>query len=420
MSYQLTEFVAFCKAALFSYNLSITLCTMFQKIYTVFFAFCSNLWGRLFATVERPGEREPLTKLSIVIILLLDIFVFFLIYEGISKQGEVIKSPYAFASSTCIATIENYSKIDDPAQKLNIVEAISSSYSYSKNSNYPRGQYEYDNYGNPIAISSASSPVCANIIILLDQINSTPALTKLLDERIILIEKLNTNRNSINSLTQNYDTKLLEKIANVDGSTTLTPGTAASTKSNLEILNNQKKTIEAELAKNASEIVASSIVQEVVKLVKSDGPSVLLKHKQLSFWYPIKVFGIQCLFLIPLLIMVGLWSNIALRRGRTYQVLVASHVLVVLLIFVVLKIMELIYDLIPHTFFVKLFAWLESFNIIGLWYYFIVILAIATTLGVIYLIQRRVKRVAQLQASQIGAKRAERGDCWSCGAHLPL
>ena len=185
-------------------------------------------------------------------------------------------------------------------------------------------------------------------------------------------------------------------------------------------MNNQKKTIEAELAKNASEIVASSIVQEVVKLVKSDGPSVLLKHKQLSFWYPIKVFGIQCLFLIPLLIMVGLWSNIALRRGRTYQVLVASHVLVVLLIFVVLKIMELIYDLIPHTFFVKLFAWLESFNIIGLWYYFIVILAIATTLGVIYLIQRRVKRVAQLQASQIGAKRAERGDCWSCGAHLPL
>ena len=269
-------------------------------------------------------------------------------------------------------------------------------------------------------MSSANSPICANITDLIKQINITPTLIELLDERIILNEKLNINRNSISSLTQNYDTKLLEKIANVDGSTTLTPGTVESTKSNLEMLNNQKRLLESELAINSTNIIADQHIQSIAKLIKSDGPSVLLKYRQLSFWYPIKVFGVQSLFLIPLLILVSLWSSVALRRGRTYQVLVASHVLVVLLIFVVLKIMELIYNLIPRSFFVKLFAWLENLHIIGLWYYFLVILAIGTTLGVIYLIQRRVKRAAQLRASQIGAQRAERGNCWSCGAHLPL
>jgi hypothetical protein len=268
-------------------------------------------------------------------------------------------------------------------------------------------------------VSTNSSPVCVNIAILLDQINSNPAITKLLDQRMQLIEKRNTVSNSITALYNNYDTKLLENMANVDESTKLTPGTAESTKTNLEMLTLQKNSLEKEIALNVVEIAANSHIQSIVKLVRSDGPSVLLKYKQLTFWYPLKVFGVQCLFLIPLLIMVGFWSNIALRRGRTYQVLVASHVLIVLLTFVVLKIMELIYDIIPHTFFVALFAWLENFNIIGLWYYAIVIFAIATTLGIIYLIQRRVKRAAELQASQIGANRAERGDCWSCGAHLP-
>jgi hypothetical protein len=234
-----------------------------------------------------------------------------------------------------------------------------------------------------------------------------------------LIEKRNTVTRSITALYNNYDTKLLENMANVDESTRLTPGTAESTKTNLEMLTLQKNSLDRDLAINVAEIAANSHIQSIVKLVKSDGPSVLLRHQQLTFWYPVKVFGVQSLFLIPLLIMVGFWSNIALRRGRTYQVLVASHVLVVLLTFVVLKVMELIYDTIPHTFFVALFAWLENFNIIGLWYYAIVIFAIATTLGIIYLIQRRVKRAAELQASQIGANRAERGDCWSCGAHLP-
>jgi hypothetical protein len=392
---------------------------MFQKIYIAFFAFCSNLWGRLFVTIERPGEREPLTKLSIVIILLLDIFVFFLVYQGLDKQGEMVDSPSEFASYSCIGAIEQYSKIDDPTQRLQIVENIYNSYTYGKSSSYSPSRYEYDSYGNAIE-SVSTSPVCANVQVMLTQIRNDASLSNLLKQREVLIEKSTVNNTSINSLTQNYDTKLLEKIANVDGSTTLTPGTAESTKSNLETLMNQKRWIDAELAKNASEIVANPVIQGIVKLVKSDGPGVLLKYEQLSFWYPIKVFAVQSLFLIPLLILVAFWSNRALHRGRTYQVLVASHVLVVLSIFVLLKIAELIYDLIPRTFFVKLFAWLESFNIIGLWYYALVVLSIGATLGVIYLIQRRVKRAAELQASQIGAQRAERGDCWSCGAHLPV
>jgi ribosomal protein L40E len=368
--------------------------------------------------MERPWEKEPLTKLSIVIILLLDIFVFSLIFSGIQKQKDIVDTPSEYASYSCINTIEQYSKIENPNQRLQIVEGIYNSYLYNKNSGYSSSQYSYTGYGNKIENTSAS-PVCTNIEVMLDRIRSDLSLSTVFQVREILLKKSSTNQASINSLTRNYDTKLLEKIAEVDPSTTLTPGTAESTKSNLEILNNEKGLLEADLVRNTSEIIASPIVQEIVKLVRLDGPGVVLKHEQLSFWYPIKTFAVQSLFLIPLLIIIGVWSSISLRRGRTYQVLVASHILVVLSIFVLLRIIELIYDLIPHTFFAKLFTLLENFNIIGLWYYALVALAIGGTLGMIYLIQRRVKRAAELQASQIGAKRAEHGNCWSCGAHLP-
>ncbi len=50
------------------------------KIYHAILDFISNLWGRLFSMREESGEREPLTKFSIFIVILLDIFLFYLVY----------------------------------------------------------------------------------------------------------------------------------------------------------------------------------------------------------------------------------------------------------------------------------------------------------------------------------------------------
>ena len=71
-----------------------------------------------------------------------------------------------------------------------------------------------------------------------------------------------------------------------------------------------------------------------------------------------------------------------------------------------LKVAELVYDLIPHVFFQRIFNLLIQFNIIGLWYYFVVAISILGTLGLIYLIQRRVRAASILQASQLAKLRS--------------
>ena len=101
-------------------------------------------------------------------------------------------------------------------------------------------------------------------------------------------------------------------------------------------------------------------------------------------------------------------------RGRPYQLLMASHMLAILGIFIVLKLMEFVYDIIPHKLISDIIDWLTSIQLVGVWYYLMIFLSVSAALGIVYFIQRRVKIAAENRKAEVGAKRAEKGDCWSC------
>ncbi len=393
---------------------------MFQR----FSQFFATLWSRLFFTMEKPGEKEPLTKFSFVIILLLDIFLFVMIYDGIQEQTKVVTTPSEFASSACRGIIEQFSDLSKLQSGRGIVDNLYSDYQNSKNG-YTNSEYssfsstnDRYSYGYIELDSSNASPVCTNIRVMKQEINADRDLVNLFLAREITQRSISDIDSNIASLRGNYNTKLNEKIAGISPDTALDPGTAETTKFNIQSLEAKKSVLETQLQVNTTTILATSAVSRLKDFVVLKGQAVLLEYNNRSFWYPAKKFAVQALFLIPLFLIVGLWSGWALHRGRIYQVLLSSHVLAVLSLFILLKMLELILEIIPHTFFARLLAWLTSMEIIGLWYYFVVAIAVGATLGLIYFIQRRVKAAALLQASQIGARRAEKGDCWSCGAHL--
>lgn len=376
----------------------------------------SNLKGRLFATQtgSKPSERDPLTKFSIVIILLLDLFLFGLIYDGISKQSMVVDTPESYASYRCRNTMENFQRLDMSMYQTAVVEDLYRQSSYSKNIS----GYNYD-YGYDSSMAE-SSLECANLRVLLTKTDSNSALQTLYRTRNQLQTDISTNENQTSALKNGYDTKLLEKIAGQPDNLTVEPGTAATTKANLERLAQEKLALDAKLAANTQAILADSQVKEIANIVNTTGPTVLAKYDRLVFWYPVKTFAVEVLFLIPLLLVVAFWSNRSLMRGRPYQLLMASHMLAILGIFIVLKLMEFVYDIIPHKLINMIIDWLTSIQLVGIWYYLMIFLSVSAALGIVYFIQRRVKIAAENRKAEIGAKRAEKGDCWSCGAHLPM
>ncbi len=349
------------------------------------------------------SEKEPLTKFSIVIIVLLDMFLFGLIYTGIDEQSQVVDSPETYASYRCRNTIETFQKLDRMEYQKTVVENLYQSSSFNRS----KTGYSYG-YNDYSMLTNDKSLECANIQVLLSKTDSDLALQELYRTRSELMTDISNNENQMNALRNHYDTKLLEKIAGQEPNLVIDPGTAATTKNNLEQLAAAKIKLEGQVTANTSEILKNAQVVEIANLIKTSGQKVIDEYNRLMFWYPVKIFGVQVLFLIPLLFMVGFWSNRSLMKGRPYQLLMASHLMAILGIFVVLKLLEFVYDILPKKLITTIIEWLTSIQLVGIWYYLLILISVSSTLGIVYFIQKRVKIAAENRKAEVGAKRAEK------------
>lgn len=382
----------------------------------VILAWFSDLKGRLFSTQTgtKPSERDALTKFSIVVILLLDLFIFSLIYQGIEEQGKVVTPPETYASSRCRSLIESFTRPGTSTSHRDTAEFFYAESSFSKNVN----GYGYVDF--PESTGKDSAPECVKLMGMYRATDSDTALQQLYRTHYEIVQAISTNETQAGKLRTGYDTKLLEKIAGQDPNLAINPGTAATTAPELEKLSKERAELEKKMNANADDILANPKIREIENVATSVGPALLVSYESALFWYPVKVLGVQVLFLIPLLLVVAFWSNRSLMRGRPYQLLMASHLLAILGIFVVLKLIEFVYDIIPHQLIADIIDWLTSIQLVGIWYYALIFASVSMALGIVYFIQRRVKIAAENRKAEIGAKRAEKGDCWSCGSHLPM
>lgn len=173
---------------------------------------------------------------------------------------------------------------------------------------------------------------------------------------------------------------LLEKIANQKEDRSLTPESADTAKQKIEWINQKLADLHNQERAKLDLILAQPTLAEIYSTVATLGPTTMETYGKLEFWYPVKTFGAQILFILPLLAITLIWSSASVRKERGIQTLISSHLLAILSIFILLKVIQLIYDILPHAFLKKILDFLESWNIIGLWYYFLILLAIVATM----------------------------------------
>jgi len=130
--------------------------------------------------------------------------------------------------------------------------------------------------------------------------------------------------------------------------------------------------------------------------------------------YVFKKLMWQMLFLLPLLALFGIWHIKSVHKARAIQRLISAHLIVVASIPIVLKILEVVLELVPYHFFKDLFDLLKRLHIIALWYYGVIIAAIAGALLCVYIIQKKI-----FNKKRLYEKRLMKGACFSCGKKLP-
>lgn len=365
-----------------------------------------NLKESIFSFKERLvniGKEEPLSKLSLVVIIALDLFILGVVFEGLHDHTQQITSPNEYVPNQCkeIFISKNWSETNFLSKLQDLVLSEYNNYSYRDDS----------------ILKSADTKVmhksCQEFYTKVKLLADDKAIINLFASRQELVKQQDLLTRELKKSKDVYDTSLLEDIAEKkkkDDKLLAIKSTISSEKKELE-------RITQKLIHNEGKINSDPKVSELNSMLNPDNryrKEIIDDFKRFQVFYPLKELGWQLIFMLPLFFIFYIWSSLSVKKHNKVQTLISTHLLVVASIPIIFKIVEVVLDLIPHHFFKNLFNFLKSLHIIAIWHYLVIFFSVFIALFVVYIIQKKIFNKQRIQQ-----KRVMRGACYSCGNKMP-
>jgi predicted RNA-binding Zn-ribbon protein involved in translation (DUF1610 family) len=355
--------------------------------------------------LTRLGPSEPLSRLSLFVIVLLDIFVLFTLFQGLWSISDQVARPEEKFSAFCRAAFRLDSSFEigdgqtEVERRLRLVEsqADGSLYDYARS---------YSN--EPLHVA------CAEVQEAAAKLTTSNAFHTASDA-VSAAEERRTNANTrMDELERSYDSSLLEDIAGQSRENSILPSDAASVRSNMQTQKNIVKQADAEIARQRAAIVALPEWMALWNAVEARSAETRDAYASLVFWYPVVLLLAQFAFLLPVLLVAGAWHTLALRRGSGIAILLSAHLVVVATLPIFIKIVEFALDLLPDRLLTLILDFLREYDLVVVFNYVLILVGIGVTVALVYFIQRKWFGIDRLRA-----KRLETGACTSCGRSLP-
>uniref|UniRef100_B8HWM8 DZANK-type domain-containing protein n=1 Tax=Cyanothece sp. (strain PCC 7425 / ATCC 29141) TaxID=395961 RepID=B8HWM8_CYAP4 len=274
-------------------------------------------------------RHEPLNKVSIVILILIDIFVLINVFNGLNSVAAWPLAPQE--EFPCYQSYAAYHKDSAKDREFRTIEALLQPYAVDKipvNSEKRLGQ-----------VSSR----CDRLIALRAGVKNpqTLALKKQIDSIRNRISKRNAD---IATYQKQYDSTLLEKLAGQDPSKSINQTTADRAKADIANARSQIQQLQAQLAENVQALITEPGAAAYLNEISQVNSYQTLKqaYESAAFWHPNQQFLLQTLFLLPLIAFTYLWHSNAVNKGRGTQSLLSWHLLLIFCIPLLFKVLEFI------------------------------------------------------------------------------
>jgi hypothetical protein len=352
-------------------------------------------------------KNEPLNRVSLVVLIIVDIFILVNVFSGLGDISGWHLSPDQ--ALPCYSEWQNYQESSTNKDKdfewLNRVFQPSPS-----NSGSFKQRYQSEEVGRLGNVSTQ----CLEYGDRQDKVNNAEnrKTIALIEQKERKIERLNTSNSSIRS---QYDSSLLEKIANQPRDQSINQVSAekavaelAKNTANISTLKKEVSSEKDNLKGNPSSVNFIQLLQDQTKY-----KSVQEEYKSASFWYPSIQITFQALFLLPLIAIALFIYNLAQKKKYALVSLLSWHLLVILFIPLVFKVFEFlqfgaigrfIFELVVNFFGGLLF--LVS--------YFYIFLIPIVGFGIIRFSQRKVVFNSKLQS----AARVQKSCCIQCARKI--
>jgi len=360
-------------------------------------------------------NQEPLSKLALIVILFLDVFVLVNLFIGVSKQGNQVTTPEEYVPYTCRTLLLDETHDTSPWE---------SRYRNLKSKILEQG-YDHNPYSGKLGGSAYDVQIahkkeiqhhlCQKLDEKVSALRANDLLAKKFRDIDVLTKKISDLERDIKNYEGSYDTLLLERIAEQEDQYSITQSKATQVKRDIQTTEQAIAQTEMQLRLLQSQIDNTPGIRDFWGF-RSGNKSVLESdYKSIHFWYPVKRFGAKGIFLLPLFLIFFFWHNRNAHKTREgIALFLSSHLLVVTAIPIFWELLYLVLQLIPQTFLRNIFIILEAWNLGALWYYILIFGGILGAIFLVWIIQKKF-----FSKKRVYLKRLEKGQCYKCGRKLP-
>jgi hypothetical protein len=302
--------------------------------------------GRFFRNSSKI-KNEPLNKVSLIIIILIDIFILFNTFSGLNEISQWPLNPSQ--AYPCQGEWLTYRQEKGATKDIGILR---STLERQPGIGSSPGELTYE--GNPVPTSfqqqyqqaeathlGSVSATCLNYGALQDGVTNpeNKGFKKSIDQKQTEISKLQASSAQIRA---QYDSTLLEKVAGQSPGQSINAVSPEKAKQQLTDNNNQSlalkqeiKTLEAQILQNPGSVKFLAFLNN-----NQQWEPLAQAYEKALFWHPTIQLIFQACFLLPLILLALLVHRFCLRKGYGLAALISWHLLVVFLIPFVLKVFE--------------------------------------------------------------------------------
>ena len=361
-----------------------------------------RLLNRFFSN-SRTINNESLNKISLIVIILIDIFILVNVFTGLDDISRWHISPSQ--SYPCYSEWKNYrAQTKDRDYELLKLSLPDETNQLSFQQTYQ--QVEEGHLGKV-------SETCLNYASYKDKINNS------LNRQTLKIiaqkqDKVGTLEQTNRQIRTQYDSTILEKIASQPRNRSINSVGAEKAKQQIEQNDRAILTLGKEVSNLKKELVTKPESSSFIAFLKDDGKFKEVKkgYQQASFWYPSIQLSLQALFLLPLILAALTVHKFAQRQGYGLIALMSWHLLVIFFIPLIFKIFEFLQVGVVFRFAFNILSALFS-GLLFLVSYVYILLIPLVGFGIIKLFQKIVFNTKGQAASRVQKSR-----CMKCSKRI--
>jgi len=355
---------------------------------------------------SRTINDEPLNKVSLIVIILIDIFILINVFTGLNDISQWYISPSQ--AYPCYTEWKSYQTQTTPDKDYEIIQSsLRSVINYQSNFQQTYQQAAVGHLGTV-------SQTCLEYGSYKDQLNN-PENQQLITAINQKQEEINQLEQSNRSMREQYDSTLLEKIAGQPRDQSINRVGAEQAKQQLEQNNRNIARLKQEIAELKNQLTTKPESLGFLNFIKDDSTfqAVENAYQKASFWYPSIQFSFQSLFLLPLIFLALSVYNFAQRKGYGLIALISWHLSVVFFVPLLFKLFEFLQFGIIVQFLVDIISTLLG-GLVFLVSYAYILLIPLIGFGIIKFFQKIVFN-PKVQA----ASRVQKSRCIRCAKKIP-